>query len=70
MKNNNAAPNVFSSGVGDYTGQGGATAIGNNLIVTTIGSHNTVIINNNQVNNGNVTAGTVLNGSITLTRAV
>ncbi len=66
MKNQNAAPNVFSSGVGDYGGSGGATAIGNNLTVTTIGSHNTVIINNNQVNNGNVTAGTVLNGSINL----
>ncbi len=40
------------SGVG-----GGSTAIGNNLVVVTQGSWNTVIVNSNQVNNGNVSAG-------------
>lgn len=67
LRNQGAAPNVFSTGVGDSSaGAGGATAIGNNLTVTTIGSHNTVIVNSTQINNGDVTAGTVLNGSIDL----
>ncbi len=47
-------------GAGDaYSGAGalgGATAIGNNLSVVVNGSYNTVIIHNNQTNNGNVTA--------------
>ena len=41
----------------------------NNLVVITQGSWNTVIVNSNQVNNGNVTAtstGTVINGEIDL----
>ena len=45
---------------------GGATAIGNNLVVITQGSWNTVIVNSTQINNGDVTAGTVLNGQIDL----
>jgi holdfast attachment protein HfaA len=47
-------------GAGDsYSGAGavgGATAIGNSLSVVVNGSYNTVIIHNNQTNNGNVTA--------------
>jgi len=47
---------VFNSssgvgGVGDSS-----TAIGNNLVVVTQGSWNTVIINSSQTNNGNVSA--------------
>ena len=43
---------------------GGATAIGNSLNVVVQGSWNTVIVNSEQVNNGDVTAGTALNGSL------
>uniref|UniRef100_UPI0025806890 holdfast anchoring protein HfaA n=1 Tax=Brevundimonas sp. TaxID=1871086 RepID=UPI0025806890 len=45
---------------------GGSTAIGNQLNVVVQGSHNTVIVNSKQTNNGDVTAGTALNGSLTL----
>lgn len=41
---------------------GGATAIGNQLNVVTVGSGNTVIVNANQTNNGNQTANTTVNG--------
>ncbi len=49
-------------GVGGTTsGVGGlgnsSTAIGNNLVVITQGSWNTVIIDSTQINNGNVSAG-------------
>lgn len=50
------------SGVG--TVGGGSTAIGNNLVVVTQGSYNTVIVNSTQINNGNVTAGTNVNGGV------
>jgi holdfast attachment protein HfaA len=50
-------------GSGGGTAIGGSTAIGNNLNVVVQGNHNTVIVNSNQVNNGNVTAGTTLNGT-------
>ena len=58
-----------SSRVGTLNGQGssaigGATAIGNNLNVVVQGNHNTVIVNSTQTNTGNITAGTVLNGSL------
>lgn len=43
---------------------GGATAIGNNLVVVTQGNYNTVIVNSSQVNNGPVTATTQLNGGV------
>lgn len=48
-----------SSSVSDtMSGVGGSsTAIGNSLVVVTQGNYNTVIINSNQTNNGNVTAG-------------
>lgn len=46
---------VWSSGSGVGYG-GSSTAIGNNLVVVTQGSWNTVIVNSSQVNNGNVSA--------------
>lgn len=48
------------------TAIGGSTAIGNNLNVVVQGHHNTVIVNSRQTNNGNVTAGTDLNGTLRL----
>jgi len=45
---------------------GGSTAIGNQLNVVVQGSHNTVIVNSKQTNNGDINAGTALNGNITL----
>jgi holdfast attachment protein HfaA len=57
------------SGVGGGSGGtaiGGSTAIGNSLNVVVQGNHNTVIVNSRQVNNGNVTAGTNLNGTLRL----
>ena len=60
---------AFGSGAGEsYSGVGslggGASAIGNSLVVVTQGSYNTVIVNSNQINNGNVSAGTNLNGGV------
>lgn len=56
------------TGAGSMSGSSGtATAIGNNLVVVTQGSYNTVIVNANQTNNGTVTATTtVLNGKVNL----
>jgi holdfast attachment protein HfaA len=56
------------SGVGGNGGMaiGGSTAIGNSLNVVVQGNHNTVIVNSTQVNNGTVTAGTSLNGTLRL----
>ena len=48
------------SGVGSMGGQ--ASAIGNSLNVITQGSNNVVIVDSTQINNGNVSAGTTLNG--------
>ncbi len=45
---------------------GGATAIGNSLNVVVQGNHNTVIVNSRQTNTGDITAGTVLNGTLDL----
>ena len=42
------------SGAGSLGGN--STAIGNNLVVITQGSYNTVIVNSTQTNNGDVTA--------------
>lgn len=51
------------AGVG--AGSGGASAIGNSLVVVTQGNYNTVIINSKQTNTGAVTAGaTVANGGV------
>lgn len=56
------------SGAGGNGGTaiGGSTAIGNNLNVVVQGNHNTVIVNSSQVNNGDITAGTNLNGTLRL----
>jgi holdfast attachment protein HfaA len=43
------------AGVG--ASSGGASAIGNNLVVVTQGNYNTVIVNSTQVNNGDISAG-------------
>lgn len=76
-----AGASAYSSASGgvstDYSGSGhccngggsqigGSTAIGNNLSVVVQGNHNTVVVNSRQTNNGNVTAGTVLNGTLDL----
>lgn len=45
---------------------GGSTAIGNSLNVVVQGNWNTVIVNSRQTNNGDVTAGTALNGTLNL----
>ena len=50
------------SGVGFQSGS--STAIGNNLVVITQGSFNTVIVDSTQINNGNISAGTTLNGGV------
>lgn len=49
------------SGVGAGAG---STAIGNNLVVITQGNYNTVIVSSQQTNNGNVSAGSGLNGGV------
>ena len=43
---------------------GGASAIGNNLVVVTQGSNNTVIVNSAQTNTGAVTANSKLNAGV------
>ena len=67
---NSATGGVSSSfsGAGGTGGTaiGGSTAIGNSLNVVVQGNHNTVIVNSTQVNNGAVTAGTTLNGTLRL----
>jgi holdfast attachment protein HfaA len=50
------------SGVGNLGSS--STAIGNNLVVVTQGSWNTVIVNSSQTNNGNVTAGSKTSGGV------
>ncbi len=51
------------AGVG--AGSGGASAIGNNLVVVTQGNYNTVIVTSKQTNTGSVTAGaTLANGGV------
>ena len=75
-----AAANSYSSATGGVSSSfsgvgggenggaaiGGSTAIGNSLNVVVQGNHNTVIVNSTQVNNGDVTAGTSLNGTLRL----
>ena len=53
-------------GSGSSAAIGGSTAIGNQLNVVVQGSWNTVIVNSKQTNNGDVTAGTALNGTLDL----
>jgi holdfast attachment protein HfaA len=50
------------TGFGAPTTLGQATAIGNSLNVVTVGEGNTVIVNADQTNNGNVTANVTQNG--------
>lgn len=60
---------AYSGAGGQNNGQtqiGGATAVGNSLNVVIQGNNNTVIVNSNQTNTGNVTAGTALNGTLRL----
>ena len=52
---------VFASSSGVGSG-GSSTAIGNNLVVVTQGSWNTVVVTSVQTNTGDVTAGTTTNG--------
>ena len=70
--NGQMVPSIFNQSSGaQYTGSGvgmnnpttygQATAIGNNLSVTVIGSHNTTIIDSTQTNNGNQTANADIN---------
>lgn len=62
-----ASASVTGAGAGSNgTAIGGATAIGNSLNVVVQGDHNTVIVNSNQVNTGDVSAGTSLNGTLNL----
>ena len=55
--------NQSGTGVGRMNGQG-ATAIGNQLNVTVVGSWNTVVVDSTQINNGDQTATTSLNGKL------
>jgi holdfast attachment protein HfaA len=52
----------MSGASGHFSGAGSAMAIGNNLSVITQGNWNTVIVDSTQINNGDVTAGTTVNG--------
>ncbi|WP_339931701.1 holdfast anchoring protein HfaA [uncultured Brevundimonas sp.] len=53
-----------AGGTGGRNAIGGASAIGNSLNVVVQGNHNTVIVNSSQTNNGAITAGTALNGTL------
>jgi holdfast attachment protein HfaA len=63
FSNSTGTSRAYSSGVG---GGGLATAIGNNLNVIVQGSWNRVVVDSTQINNGDVTAQTGLNGSLDL----
>jgi holdfast attachment protein HfaA len=60
---NSGAQSAYSGGVGmgGAETQGQATAIGNSLNVTVIGTHNTTIIDSSQINTGNQTATASIN---------
>jgi holdfast attachment protein HfaA len=60
---NSGGQSAYAGGVGmgGANAYGQATAIGNSLNVTVIGSHNTTIIDSTQVNTGNQTATADLN---------
>jgi holdfast attachment protein HfaA len=74
MVNGQIQPSIYSNATGSQYATAGvgtsgaageaygqATAIGNSLNVTVIGSHNTTIIDNQQINTGNQTATTAVN---------
>jgi holdfast attachment protein HfaA len=63
FSNTGAASGAFDA-VAGVGGSGAATAFGNNLVVVTQGSNNTVIVNSRQVNSGNVSASSSLNGGV------
>ena len=54
-----ASSGVGTSGAGAQYGQ--ASAIGNSLNVVVLGSHNTTVVDSDQINNGNQTANVALN---------
>jgi len=56
----NAMGGVGLAAPGSINGQ--ATAIGNSLNVVVVGSHNTTVVDSNQINNGNQTATAQLSG--------
>lgn len=56
---NSTSGGVGTSGAGAQYGQ--ASAIGNQLNVVVVGSHNTTVVDANQINNGNQTATVDLN---------
>ena len=58
-----SSPAASRGGVG---GAGVATAIGNNLVVVVEGSWNRVNVDSTQINNGDVSAQTSLNGRVNL----
>lgn len=59
-----ASSGYAGTGANGGTAISGATAIGNNLNVVVQGNRNTVIVNSNQTNTGNINAGAALNGSL------
>lgn len=63
-----AATAFAGAGGGSRNGTtiGGSTAIGNQLNVVVQGRNNVVIVNSRQTNNGDINAGTSLNGNIKL----
>jgi holdfast attachment protein HfaA len=63
--NSSAIGTQSSSGVGG-SGYSAASsvAIGNQLNVITTGNYNTVVVNNNQTNNGAISAGSIGNGGV------
>jgi holdfast attachment protein HfaA len=73
MVNGQVAPSIFQQGSGAQYAGGGvgaggavstygqANAIGNQLSVVVLGSHNTTVIDSTQINNGNQTATADLN---------
>jgi holdfast attachment protein HfaA len=57
-----ASTTTTGAGAGGASMLGTASAIGNQLNVVTVGNNNTVVVNSNQVNNGNQTATVNLSG--------
>ena len=60
---NTGAQSAYAGGVGTGAAEnvGQATAIGNSLNVTVVGTHNTTIIDNSQTNTGSQTATATIN---------
>lgn len=58
-----ASSSVSGVGGGGFNGIAGSTAIGNNLNVVVQGNWNTVIVNSNQTNTGDISAGTTVDGA-------